>query len=455
MTQRQSAETESGQPVEPAMNAVVIGDLDVARLTCAALTAQGSRVTHLLQPTDIELRNALGEGVDAVAVVIRGDVTALRYALLVEHLRPGVRLVATVFDRTLGDQLVRVVPNCQITSPADTSVPSIIGACLSDDVLAVERRDGSTTLLLEKGDGVISVPYRPARSWRRALLSNAAGALRPHDNATRILLIGLTGILAILVIDWTLSATVLHQGPVEALYVATRVIATVGPGDSDVHGHTWYLALSSVFMLLIIGLTAIFTAGVVDRLVSTHGVGLIGQRTVPRRDHVVVVGLGQVGLRLATQLRQLAIPVVVVERDPSAANLRLAKSAGVPVLIERAEDRAVLNRLALPRARAIACMGSVDLDNIGVAIAALAVVDNLRVVLRAGEDDVIAETRSLFRIGQVRDVSALTAAAVTLSMTGRTPITVYEHRHRITAFDGSGHSTVTLAARCDCEGRAP
>jgi hypothetical protein len=203
------------------VNAVVIGDLDVARLTCATLTARGILVTHLLQPSDIELRDALGDSVDAVAVLIRGDVTALRYALLVEHLRPGVRLVATVFDRTLGDQLVRVVPNCQITSPADISVPSIIGACLSDDILAVEGREGSATLLLDESDGVISAPYRPARSRRRALLTNPAGALRPHDNATRILLIGLAGLLAILVVDWILSATALHQKPVEALYVAT------------------------------------------------------------------------------------------------------------------------------------------------------------------------------------------------------------------------------------------
>jgi hypothetical protein len=95
-------------------------------------------------------------------------------------------------------------------------------------------------------------------------------------------------------------------------------------------------------------------------------------------------------------------------------------------------------------------VGSVDLDNIEVAIAALAVEADLRIVLRAGEDEVIAETRRLFRIGQVRDVSALTAAAVTLSLTGRPPVTMYEHHHRVTAFDGTAHTAVPLAARCDC-----
>ena len=93
---------------------------------------------------------------------------------------------------------------------------------------------------------------------------------------------------------------------------------------------------------------------------------------------------------------------MALERDPRAVNLRLARAAKVPVLIAHGEDREVLKKLSLHRARALAAMGSEDLDNIEVAIAALALAPDLRVVLRAGDDDVITETRSLFRIGEVR-----------------------------------------------------
>jgi len=79
-------------------------------------------------------------------------------------------------------------------------------------------------------------------------------------------------------------------------------------------------------------------------------------------------------------------------------------------------------------------MGADELDNIEIAIAALAAAPDLRVVLRAGDDDVIAESRSLFRIGQVRDVSALTAHAVTLSLLGRPP--------RIVSCTASGSSPI-------------
>lgn len=45
------------------------------------------------------------------------------------------------------------------------------------------------------------------------------------------------------------------------------------------------------------------------------------RRAVRRRDHVVIAGMGQVGIRLALLLRDSGVPVVGIERDrtPSAS----------------------------------------------------------------------------------------------------------------------------------------
>jgi Trk K+ transport system NAD-binding subunit len=439
--------------MEPTRKAVVIGDLEVARRACGALTARGYQVAHLMHPTDAVLRDELTPDVEAVAVLVRGDVIALRYALLVEHLRPQVRLVVTLFDRTVAAQLVRVVPNCLVTSPAEISVPSIIGGCLGDDIVAVDGHPDLPMVLHEGPDGIRRVRWRPGQSNQsraRHVLSAITGQFRPHDDTTRILFIGLGGLIITLAIDWLLATTALHQKVIPALYIATRIVATVGPGDADRAAPSWYLIFSSVAMLLTIAFTAVFTAGVVNRLLSSRSIGIVGRRTVPTRDHVVVVGLGQVGLRLCMRLRAMGIRVIAIERDPRAVNLRLAKAAGVPVLIAHAEDRAVLKRLYLRRALALAAVGSDDLDNIEVGIAALAVAPELRVVLRAGDDDVIAETRSLFRIGQVRDVSALTALAVTLDMSDETPRTVYVRGHQVLAYDGTAITVHDSPPRCAC-----
>jgi voltage-gated potassium channel Kch len=425
---------------------VVIGDTEVARRGCARLAAGGWLVKHLLQPTDAQLRDTLDHSVCAVAVLVDGDAVALRYALLAEHLRPGVRLVITVFDRTVAAQLARVVPNCHVTSPADCAIPSIIGACLGDDIAAVEITDRTTCVIRHDGSGeTVTGPWhRPHRRTVRAW-NLIAGQARAHDRATSILLLGLTGLLLNMFSDWILSVLFLHEPGIRALYAATRIVATVGPADPGPHIPAWYLAVSSCCMLATIGFAALFTAGIVNRLLSERSVGLLGPRTLPGRDHIIVVGLGEVGLRLCIQLRCLGLPVVAIDRAPSAANLRLARQAGVPVLIAHAQDRATLTRAGLTRARALAAMSAQDLDNIEVAITALAVAPQIRLVLRAGDDDIIAETRSLFPIGQVRDVSALTSDTVTRIITE--PGTQPEHT---TPQTSTPHNHAASRIRCDC-----
>lgn len=432
------------------MRALVIGDLEVARATCAMLTDRGVEVVHLLQPNDTELRARLDESIDAVAVLVRGDVTALRYVLLVEHIRPSIRLIATVFDKTLATRLRAVVPNCSVDSPADISVPSIAAACLGDGSLAVMVGERGRMRLVRDENGVLRyLPYGVGGSQRNPL-RRFVGRLRAHDDATRILLLGLSGLLFILVSDWLLLALALHATPVEALYSATRVVTTVGPGDAEHEGRSWYLVLASVFMLVTVILTAVFTAATVDRVMSARSLTLVGRRVPPRRGHVLIVGLGQVGMRLAICLRELGIPVIVVERDPVAVNLRLARTAGIPVFAGDGHDVSVLRRVGIARARAVAAVASADLDNIEVAIAASTEVDDVPIVLRAGEDDVIAETRSLFRIGLVRNVSGLTAAAVVARLTSSSEVTAFVDGNRIRVFDGETETLIAGVRRCTC-----
>lgn len=414
----------------PAGYYVVIGAGDVARRVCGSLQSSGHSVCHLEQPTDEALRHALDEEVAGVAVLFDSDVESLRYALAVEHIRPNVTLVAAVFDRTVAEQLVRVVPNCRVTSPAEVGAPSFLAACLQPDLLAVTRRPSGHVGARWDGETVRVQPYRPPRSLRyRARLGKARGQFRPHDGSSRIMLAGLAGIFGVLLADWAWSVALRHRAPVEALFEAARTVSAVGPASP--HGSAAYLVFASLAMLGTIVFTAVFTAGMVDRLLAPRPVGIVGPRTVPRGSHVVVVGLGQVGLRLCTQLQLLGIGVVAVERDPSAPNLRLARALDVPVVVADATDRFVLHKLGLHRATALAAVASDDRDNIAVSVAALAVAPGLRVVMRAGDHEAIAETRSLFRIGLVHDLNSLSAAYTAATMSGLRPRGVMAHGRQL------------------------
>ena len=164
-------------------------------------------------------------------------------------------------------------------------------------------------------------------------------------------------------------------------------------------------------MLVTLVLEASFTAGLVNRLVNRRLTGLIGRRAVPRRDHVVVVGMGQVGLRLCLLLRRCGIGIVAVDDREEGENVGLARELGFPVVIGRGADPSLLRRLSLQRACALAAVTDDDLVNISIAMAARSIDEDLRVVLRAGDGRVANETRSLFRIGLVRDVHVIAADA--------------------------------------------
>jgi hypothetical protein len=157
-------------------------------------------------------------------------------------------------------------------------------------------------------------------------------------------------------------------------------------------------------MLAALGFTALFTAGVVNRLLDQRLTAIAGRRAIPRRDHVVVVGLGQVGLRLSVLLRELGVPVLAVESDPENHHIKRAKDYGIPIVLGRGGSRFLLRRLCLGRARSLAAVTSDEIENISVAVAAHAMRHDLRTLLRAGRGDVVNETSSLFKIGLVRDV---------------------------------------------------
>jgi hypothetical protein len=159
---------------------IVVGS-DVARRVCGSLKSAGHQVRHLAQPTDEDLRRSLDREVAGVAILLDDDVESLRYALAVEHIRPNVSLVVTIFDRTVAEQLVRVVPNCRVTSPADVVAPTFLAACVESDLLALTRTSSGHVAARPEGDSVRLEPYRPPRSLRyRARLGRMRGQLRPE-----------------------------------------------------------------------------------------------------------------------------------------------------------------------------------------------------------------------------------------------------------------------------------
>lgn len=415
----------------PQPRILVLGEGRLIDVVRRALDDVAADVVHLRAPADREIRRALTPDIDAVVVISRDDRVSLRLALVVEGVRPGVRLIVTIYNRDLGAQVRRAVRNVRVMSMADIVAPALAGPCLAEDLLAVHRTEGPHAPPLgvragPDGPRFAPLPPRPGRLLA-SLRANAASILHPYELSAKTLLAGLLGFLAILLADAIVVGLALHEPATKAVFLATRAIVTVGPNEAIDHGPGWLLPFSTITMLAALAFTAIFTAGLINRLMGPRLVAIAGPRSMPRRDHVVVVGLGQVGLRLCLMLRELGIPVVAVERDPDADNVDRARRYRIPVVIGGGGSRGVLSRLCLRRARALAAVTSDEIENISTAVAALSLREDLPTVLRAGSGDVMDETRALFRIGVVRDVYLIGGTLMAAAALGSAASEAFAH----------------------------
>ena len=391
----------------PSRRVLLLGEGDLAEETAEALRASDAQVERLADPTHDELRDALDKGTDAALVVSRDDAWPLRAALLVRHLDSDVPIVVTIFDPETGRELEELIGNCTITSLADIVAPTLAAPCLDDDLAAVVD-EGDRPVGLRCSEGAVEVVSLPELRGRRAR-ALATAIVKPFDRSAGLVFFGAIGLFVVLVFETVAAALVLEQNLVDAFYGSVKTLVTVDPNPEVQDGPKWFKLVISASMLIALLFAAAFTGGLVERLIGRRLTGLVGRRAVPRSDHVVVVGLGHVGLSLALLLRRCGISVVALDNEEAGENVGHAKQLGIPVVIGRGADRSLLERLSLERAIALAAVTADDLENIAVTLAARALAPDLRLVLRAGSSATAGETRSLDPLGHVRDVHRIGA----------------------------------------------
>ena len=418
---------------------LLVGDGTLADTTGRALDAGGAAVHRLTEPSDREIGEALENEIDTVVVVSRSDVVSLRFALVAAHLRPGIPLLVTIFSRGVAAQLERTVDNVRVLSMADIVAPSLAGPCLDPRLMSlVDTPSDKAGIEAREGKPARRGLEIPRTGRARRVLRGLEALVSPFDPSARILVVGLAGFLTVLVVETIVAALTFGLPIIDAIYVTAKVTVTVGPNAEADQGPAWFKLFSAAGMLLTLGFAAVLTAGLVNRLLDRRLTGIVGASAVPHRDHVVVIGLGQVGLRLCLLLRDLGVPVVAIERDPEAQNLARAKEERVPVVLGRGESQRLLRRVSLGRARALAAVTSDELENIGVSVAALGVRDDLRIALRAGDGDMTSEVRSLFHIGVVRDVHRIAGTALAAVALGSRAETAFPYEGTLYLVDREG-----------------
>ncbi len=328
--------------------------------------------------SDAELTKVLSGDWAAIAVVTRDDVRALRLTLLCAHVRGDLPLWVTLFDRTLIHRLRELVGSVNIVSSAE-----LVARELADLCCAV-------------------TPGGPR--WRNGI--------RVVDSALRLLVGAGAGLLAALIVEISITVGALHESLLNSFYFSTRAIDTVADVPASEAAPAWWKLVSAVDMVLALVLVAVFTAALVRRLSRPRMTTVVGRRAAPWRGHVVLVGFGQVGVRLAQMLRDRGVAVIAVERSPDAPYVALAQTVGIPVVIGRGDERAVLELVGVRRCAAVAAVTSDDLINVAVGLAASDVKPGVPLILRLGDGGVASETESLLHLGKICDAHHVAATTL-------------------------------------------
>lgn len=99
-------------------------------------------------------------------------------------------------------------------------------------------------------------------------------------------------------------------------------------------------------------------------------------------DHIVVCGLGNVGVRVVQHLRRFDQAVVVIEQNSETRFVNEVAGYGVPVMMGDARDGQVLQSANIEKAKAIIAVTNNDLANLECVLTAREVNPNIRVVIR-------------------------------------------------------------------------
>ncbi|MGA7134581.1 MAG: NAD-binding protein [Mycobacterium sp.] len=157
---------------------------------------------------------------------------------------------------------------------------------------------------------------------------------------------------------------------IDALYFTIETITTTGYGDfSFAHQETWLRLFAAMLMFGGATTIALLVAFIADVLLSRRFVfGAARPRARHLRNHVIVVGLSALGMRVVSELVRARYDVAVIEINENNRFLSAVRELDVPVIFGDATLLQTLEAARVDRARAVAVLTRDDMINIEAGI---------------------------------------------------------------------------------------
>lgn len=410
---------------------IVSGDDPLSKTIAEELRGAGARIIKI--NTAADLLGAGVHRARAVVCAGPNDAVNLEIALLAREYSPNVRVVARLANDVLREAVTAVNGPGAILDVADLATPSLVEAVLSrnahqfdtagiefvvwgseapyeatlreihadlapvavvhgknspapGEVVPCPGRDlrvyaGDWTSMIGVKDELqargITVPPATARRSRHSRVRRVIDALRAMRDDVNPMLFPSLAFAVLLTLGSTAVVRFYYLHPrmswIDALYFTSETVTTVGYGDFSFAQQSPWLRLFAVAVMFGgVIVTALPVAFLADLLLSRRFVQTAGLRRARHmRDHVVVVGLGSIGVRVVTDLTAAGYDVLVIEPNENNRFLSTIAELDVPVIFGDSTMRQTLESAHVERARGVAVVTKDDMENIETGIVLL------------------------------------------------------------------------------------
>jgi Trk K+ transport system NAD-binding subunit len=413
-------------------------------------------------PSDPEALGRCGiPGARALVLTLDDDVANIHAALPATALDPSIQVVMRAFDDEFGRRVESLVPGLVALSSSAIAAPGFASALIDDttdrrldllgrdiairqspprdpSVIAVLADDRQTPVAVlptpapgdsaTAADGealrmlcLVDASGDPARSVAPVRRRRAPWVGGPRPSLIRRVDRRFWVLAAVIVTMVAIAATIFglysHTDPIEALYQAIKgVVSFADPTVQDTQEMRWFaLALTIVGAVIL----AAFYGLIVDVIMSARVSSILGPHVGDARDHVIVVGFGSVGYRVAMALRERGIAVVAADPRPEPRWAEAARQRGIALVTTDARDPELLRTLHVERARGLLAGTDDDAANLATALRARAMRPDMRIVIRLFDPDLASRLESSFGGFESRSVDALAAPAFAAAAVGR------------------------------------